>query len=107
MAKTKKKKPDFVDTGPLDPVATATGHRASVKNSSIEENTNSSKTEKKKAGFYLSADLLDRFNRTFYALKLEGWSVENKSALVEAALELALTDIERGDKSRIREMFEH
>ncbi|MFP4040051.1 MAG: hypothetical protein ACLFS7_05855 [Desulfosudaceae bacterium] len=104
--KRKNRKPDFLDTGRLDPVSVATGPaRAGQNNSSKEEQKNSSKDEKKKAGFYLSADLLDRFNRAFYELKLAGPAVGNKSTLVEAALELALEDLGRGRQSRIRKML--
>lgn len=56
---------------------------------------------KRKAGFYLSDELLGRFNTRFYELKLAGAAVENKSALLEAALAFALDDLERGPESRI------
>jgi hypothetical protein len=61
--------------------------------------------EKQKAGFYLSKTTLTRFNRTFYALKLEGVSVLNKSALLEAALAFALDDIEKGGGSEVLKRF--
>ncbi|MEJ2660766.1 MAG: hypothetical protein P8Z73_08605, partial [Desulfobacteraceae bacterium] len=56
----------------------------------------------KKAGFYLSEELLDRFNRCFHQMKLEGAAIENKSALLEKALEFALNDLEKGRQSRLR-----
>jgi hypothetical protein len=56
---------------------------------------------KRKAGFYLSDELLGRFNTRFYELKLAGVAVENKSALLEAALAYALDDLDRGPESRI------
>jgi len=56
---------------------------------------------KRKAGFYLSDELLGRFNTRFYELKLAGVGVENKSALLEAALAYALDDLERGPESKI------
>jgi hypothetical protein len=56
---------------------------------------------KRKAGFYLSEELLDRFNTRFYELKLAGAAVGNKSALLEAALVYALEDLEHGGDSRI------
>lgn len=109
MTQNKKKAPDFFDTGPLDPVGLATGRGRSVKkNSSVEEKKNISEAGggKKKAGFYLSTDLLERFSKTFYELKLEGRvRIDNKSTLVEAALKLALDDIDKGDKSVVRKML--
>lgn len=107
MVKKKNKTPDFFDPGPFDAVSLATGqNRSEKKNSSVEEKKNSSVVAKKKAGFYLPADLLERFSRTFYALKLDGGiAIDNKSTLVEAALKLALDDIDRGDKSVIRKML--
>ncbi len=56
---------------------------------------------KRKAGFYLSDELLGRFNTRFYELKLAGVAVQNKSALLEAALAYALDDLDRGPESRI------
>jgi len=56
---------------------------------------------KRKAGFYLPDALLDRFNIRFYELKLAGVAVENKSALLEAALTYALDDLDRGPESKI------
>lgn len=47
-------------------------------------------SDKKKAGFYLSRGLLERFDKTFYTLKIEGKGVENKSALVENLMTYAL-----------------
>jgi hypothetical protein len=60
---------------------------------------------KRKAGFYLSDELLGRFNTRFYELKLAGAAVENKSALLEAALAYALDDLDRGAESRILKRF--
>ncbi len=106
MNKRKKPQPDFFENEAWDPVRAATGpdHSAS-RRSSVEENKNSSKEEKKKVGFYLSADVWARFNRTFYQLKLEGEIAGNKSRLVEAALHFALDDIERAEKSVVRKML--
>ena len=47
--------------------------------------------------------ILERFNRNFYELKLQGRSVENKSALLEAVIDFALDDIDQGADSRISE----
>jgi hypothetical protein len=82
--------PDFFEDPVLDPMSTATRYGSTAKT-----------IPKKKAGFYLSESLLDRFNRRFHQLKLEGAAIENKSALLEMALSFALDDIEKGDKSRL------
>jgi len=57
---------------------------------------------KKKAGFYLSEELLERFNRRFHQMKLEGAAIENKSALLEIALAFALDDLDKGAQSKLR-----
>jgi hypothetical protein len=54
---------------------------------------------KKKAGFYLSEALLARFDRQFHQLKIDGVPVGNKSALLELALEYALSDLARKEES--------
>ncbi len=79
---------EFFEENRMDPVQVVTGGRPVP-------------VAKKKAGFYLSVELLDRFNRKFFELKLAGCPVENKSALVEAALKYALNDLDRGDDSRV------
>jgi hypothetical protein len=56
---------------------------------------------KRKAGFYLSDEILERFNTKFYQLKLAGSEVENKSTLLEAALAFALDDLDRGGDSQV------
>jgi hypothetical protein len=96
MASEQNKYPDFFEDHNLDPLATATGSRAK----------RSAPKTKKKAGFYLSEDLLERFNHCFHRMKLEGASVENKSALLEKALSFALDDLDRGPKSKLRATFE-
>jgi hypothetical protein len=100
MGKRKKPTPDFYETDMLDPVRSATGKKAS-----IEEKKSSSKEEKKKVGFYISTSLWDRFNRKFYELKLEGAISGNKSRLLEAALILALDDMDQGKDSTIWKML--
>ena len=87
-------------------MASATGslaesRTASSKKSSTEESKNVSGPQKKKAGFYLSVDIIERFNRKFHTLKLAGLAIENKSALLEAALSFALDDMDKNSKSRI------
>jgi len=89
MPKTKKETPEFFEEISFDPVLTATGR--------IERKP----VSKKKVGFYISADLLERFNRKFHELKLSGVAIENKSALLAAALSFALNDIDSGEKSYI------
>ena len=111
MGTKKRETPDFFDEDPFDPVRTAIGsvqhfRRKENKNSSAEEVSkvkvnNRDPVAKKKAGFYLSMDVLDRFTRKFHELKLEGVTIENKSALVEAALNFALDDIDMGEESKV------
>jgi hypothetical protein len=82
------RRPDIFEDNPLDPMAVATrsGRRAAP-------------SPKKKAGFYISEPLLDRFNRRFHQLKLDGLPVENKSALLAIALTFALDDFDKGEQS--------
>jgi len=87
------KSPDFFEDHVIDPLAAATGARPSEA---------APPKSKKKAGFYLSEDLLERFNRRFHQMKLEGAAIENKSALLEIALTFALDDLDRGDQSHIK-----
>lgn len=88
--------PEFFVSTPVDPVTSASG--TSGRGSPGRP---PSPVPKKKAGFYLSQDVIDRFDRNFYTLKLAGQPVENKSALLEAALAYALDDLEQGDDSVI------
>lgn len=98
MVKRKKKSADFFEDSPFDPVSAATG--AALKPDSGPTRKEAG-PQKRKVGFYLSTRVLDRFNRSFYELKLKGQSIENKSALLEAVLDYALDDIARGCESRI------
>ena len=99
MATHRKETPDFFDDRTIDPVETATGHgRRSKGLSSVS-------APKKKAGFYISTSILERFSRKFYELKLAGIGIENKSTLLELALAFALDDMDRGADSRILESF--
>lgn len=82
--------PDFFEEHSLDPVTTA----ARTPKKGIP-----AAVTKKKAGFYLPAELLSRFDRQFHQLKIDGVPVENKSALLELALEYALADLERNEES--------
>jgi hypothetical protein len=87
--------PDFFEEHRLDPVSTAAGTTAAGK----PEKRAGGSVPKKKAGFYLSEALLTRFDRQFHQLKLDGVPVENKSALLELALEYALADLARAEES--------
>lgn len=82
--------PDFFKDDRLDPVSVATGHPHGKP-----------AVPKKKVGFYFSETLLDRFNRKFHQLKLDGVSIENKSMLAEMALHFALDDLDRQGASRL------
>ena len=98
MAKQTNKPPDFFEKNPFDPVGAASGGSRKNPRESMKKTVDE---PKRKAGFYLSAQILDRFNRKFYELKLEGLSIVNKSALLEAALAFALDDMDQGKQSKI------
>ncbi|MGD9333139.1 MAG: hypothetical protein PVJ53_17625 [Desulfobacterales bacterium] len=85
-----KEMPDFFEAHTVDPVRSATG---GPKTPPLNP--------KKKAGFYLSLGLIERFDRKFHELKLAGAAVGNKSALLEAALAFALDDLDRGEESEV------
>ena len=95
MATKRHHLPDLFEDHAPDPVEAATGGRRPGAGSET----------KRKAGFYLSDELLGRFNTRYYELKLAGASVVNKSALLEAALAFALEDLERGANSTILKRF--
>jgi hypothetical protein len=94
MKKTDKDSPNFFKEGDPDPVDTATGGRRGD-----DPSPDRPARAKRKAGFYLSQEVLDRFNTKFYELKLAGLAVENKSGLLELALQFALDDLDRGELS--------
>lgn len=117
MAASKSKTPDFFNEEPFDPMEVATGPGRAVQGSEKTPHPDAAKgmtlkagvghaSNKKKAGFYLSVGLLERFSRKFYELKLAGLAVENKSALLEAALSFALDDLDKGHKSRLLQDIE-
>lgn len=87
-ASEQKKSPDFFESHDLDPVGAAT-----------RQASRANLVSKRKAGFYISADLLERFNRCFHRLKLAGIPIENKSALLELAMRHALEDLDKGERS--------
>jgi hypothetical protein len=108
MASARKKTPDFFDEDGLDPVETATGFpqsspRTKATRSGASDNAGpaGAASAKKKAGFYLSVDLLDRFSHKFHELKLAGVAIDNKSTLLEAALGYALDDMDKGEQSQV------
>jgi hypothetical protein len=114
MAADRKETPDFFEDKSLDPVEAATGYpkkrgQSASKRSFASEIDKSSSakpnagysTQKKKAGFYISADILERFTHKFYELKLAGVAIENKSNLLELALAFALDDMDKGTESRV------
>ncbi len=114
MADSRKITPDFFEDSEPDPVETATGPADNSQNQTsgpaasarAGRLTNSqaatgSGVTKKKAGFYLSADILNRFNLKFYELKLSGAPIDNKSNLLELMLGFALDDMDKGEDSRI------
>lgn len=117
MAASKKKTPDFFKDESFDPMEVATGAGRTDPNSAKSIYAEDGKgvilktgightVNKKKAGFYISIDLLERFSRKFYELKLAGAAVENKSALLELALSFALDDLDKGPKSQLQRIIE-
>ncbi len=104
MATGRKKSPDFFSDNGIDPVDAVTGKRNSLARDQSTSSATDVKTgmsAKKKAGFYLSMEILERFNRRFYELKLAGVAVDNKSTLLELALAFALDDMDKGPKSQV------
>jgi len=94
--------PDLFDDHLPDPMEAATGRRQPAEGLRPPVRKAPTTSEaKRKAGFYLPDELLERFNTRFYELKLAGAAVGNKSALLEAALGYALDDLDRGADSRI------
>ena len=104
MATGRNKLPDFFNEEGIDPVESATGKRQPL---SEDNDTSSGKdvktgmSAKKKAGFYLSMEILERFTLKFHELKLAGIPIDNKSTLLELALRFALDDLDKGEKSRV------
>jgi hypothetical protein len=109
MATDRKKAPDFFGEDGLDPVETATGYPPSLPEDNPAASSGAAaKTGpagemavKKKAGFYLSVNILNRFTHKFHELKLAGVAIDNKSTLLEAALGFALDDMDKGDRSQV------
>ena len=109
MAPRKRKTPDLFHEDGFDPVETATGYAPSASRpktplssgAAVKGEPSAATVAKKKAGFYLSVELLNRFTLKFHELKLAGVPIENKSTLLEAALGFALDDIDKGKGSRV------
>ena len=104
MATSRNKLPDFFRDDGIDPVDAVTGKRKSRNRDKLTSSEKDDKTgmlRKKKAGFYLSMEIIERFNRKFYELKLAGIAIDNKSTLLELALAFALDDLDKGAKSRV------
>jgi hypothetical protein len=104
MAASKNKTPDFFRDESFDPVEVVTGQGEPGRSDQNSEKP-ARLPDKKKAGFYISVDLLERFTRKFYELKLAGAAIENKSALLELALSLALDDLDKGTKSQVLKLI--
>lgn len=97
MAASNKDIPDLFSDTPLDPVESATGYQKP----SFPAPKSIGTAAKKKAGFYLSVDILQRFTLKFHELKLANLPIENKSTLLELALGYALDDMDKGQSSRV------
>ena len=93
MATGRNKTPDFFKENAVDPVDAATGYP--------QGSPEAKAVAKKKAGFYLSVDLLNRFNLKFHELKLAGVAIDNKSTLLELALGFAMDDMDKGEESLV------
>ncbi len=108
MAARRKDIPDLFAESALDPIESATGFEEPSSQRPDPEPFNtpgaqksSTAASKKKAGFYLSVDVLHRFTLKFHELKLAGVAIDNKSTLLELALSFALDDMDKGKDSRV------
>ena len=104
MATGRNKLPDFFSEDGIDPVESATGKRPPFpegNDTSTGKDAKTGMSAKKKAGFYLSKEIINRFNFKFHELKLAGIAIDNKSTLLELALAFALDDLDKGKKSRV------
>jgi len=108
MTSNKRTTPDFFEETPFDPVRTATGYPAQARGPDIKPSFGPSgrsaaqaSPAKKKAGFYISEELLERFNLKYHELKLAGVAVDNKSGLLEILLTFALDDMDKGPNGEI------
>jgi len=108
MAARSKDTPDLFADSALDPVESATGYgqpssqsQDTGQRSASSPGKSDNPAPKKKAGFYLSVDVLQRFTLKFHELKLTGVAIDNKSTLLELALSFALDDMDKGQNSRM------
>ncbi len=105
MATGRNKLPDFFNEEGIDPVESATGKRQPLSRRYMThlpaKDAKTGMSAKKKAGFYLSKEILERFTLKFHELKLAGIPIDNKSTLLELALRFALDDLDKGGKSRV------
>ena len=101
MAPDKKQSPEFFEDSAFDPVHSAIGKEFKRDEERRSRDEDPQPPPKKKAGFYLSMDVLERFNRKFHELKLAGVDIENKSALLEGILTFALNDLDQGEDSQV------
>jgi len=104
MATGRNRLPDFFNEDGIDPVESATGKRQPFpegNDTSTGKDAKTGMSAKKKAGFYLSKEIINRFNFKFHELKLAGIAIDNKSTLLELALAFALDDLDKGKKSRV------
>lgn len=101
MATGRIKSPDFFSEEGIDPVESATGNKQTLTENKNTKDGKIGMTAKKKAGFYLSVGILERFTLKFHELKLAGVAIDNKSTLLELALEFALDDLDKGGESRV------
>lgn len=102
MGTEKEHSIDFFDDSEFDPVSTAVGNEAGEDLTSRKKDGG---IPKKKAGFYLSIDMIDRFNRKFHELKLAGVDIDNKSTFLEILMTVALEDLDRDDDSRVKQLI--
>ena len=114
MTTANRETPNFFSENVTDPVESATGPAQdssegskAPQNAGTEAQTESGPVAKKKAGFYLSVDILERFTLKFYELKLAGVAIENKSTLLELAIAFALDDLDKGEESRVLKNLEN
>ena len=108
MTTSSSKTPDFFSEDMADPVESATGppqHSSGIRKAPPETKTKTrpetGPASKKKAGFYLSVNILERFSLKFYELKLAGVAIDNKSTLLELAMSFALDDMDKGEESLV------
>ena len=103
MAASRKDTPDLFADSALDPIESATGYESAPPPS----RRTAGPAPKKKAGFYLSVDVLQRFTLKYHELKLAGVAIDNKSTLLELALSFALDDMDKGEASRVLQRLDN